>query len=255
MAIFGHISMLVSRFSDAIFAISSLRANEIATRFRVSRDRVYVWPSTVDIHLFDPKHYVEERAEVRKKLGIGDEQILLMYHGELSHERGLYQLIRSICLVRNHTDRVRLLLLGKGEAAQKLRELSNSLGLHDLVTFHDSVSQVLVPKFISAADAGIIPLPNHPQWRSQVPTKLLEYLAMKKPVIVTNIAGHRLIVGGRGFVYFCGQGRPDQIAEAVLRYVNAVRDTTFEGADKIVGRFSSDSIAYNVLRVLANRMS
>ena len=58
-----------------------------------------------------------------------------------------------------------------------------------------------VPKYISMSDVAIIPLPDMHYWRSQSPLKLLEYLAMTKTVIISDIPAHRAVIGDACGIY------------------------------------------------------
>jgi glycosyltransferase involved in cell wall biosynthesis len=51
-----------------------------------------------------------------------------------------------------------------------------------------------IPEYIYLADVGVIPLPpDNIWWQSSAPLKTLEYLAMAKPIITTNIPFHQRI--------------------------------------------------------------
>ena len=259
LPVFRYLSLAISHLSDMVFVISPMRANEIVAKFRIPSHQVRVWPSSVDTGLFNPRLYVSDRERIRKELGVQN-SLLLIYHGDLSHERGLYELVEAIRIVREEREDVALLLLGKGQAKQRLQALARSSRMDDAIIFHGSVAHVEVPKFIAAADAGVVPLPDQRQWRQQVPIKLLEYLAMGKPVIVTDIPGHRWIVGDERFAFFCNRGRPAEIAEAIHKYLRAERISRESGTqetrrEEITARFSPDAIADGLLHLFAERTS
>jgi len=217
------------------------------------RKKIHVWPSSVDTDLFNRANYRTAREVVRRSLGIGSRHLLL-YHGVFTHERGLYELVRAIQLVRKERRDVRLLLLGKGPAETQLRDFVRLSGLDDVVLFHRAVPYQQVPRFIAAADIGVIPLPDQPQWRYQNPTKLLEYLAMEKPVILTDIPGHREVVGYGKFAFFCQKGRPDEIASAVIEYAHR-RSISRASEREIARSFSPDAIAVTLLKAFAQSSS
>jgi glycosyltransferase involved in cell wall biosynthesis len=70
-------------------------------------------------------------------------------------------------------------------------------------------------------DVGIIPLPDHPYWRFQSPLKLLEYLAMEKVVILTDIPAHRAVIGEAKCGVYISAVNPTKIAGAIeYAYLN-----------------------------------
>lgn len=240
---------LLSGYADVVFVISPTHAKEIGSKYRVPAGKLHIWPSSVDIDLFDPGKHAGDRDGVRKELCVED-RFLIMHHGVLSEERGLYELLEAMRIVHEIRADIALLLLGKGEAKEKLKAVAESCGLESTVIFHDAVPQQDVPRFIAAADAGVNPLPDQPQWRVQTPTKVLEYLSMQKPVIVTDIPANRWIVGNRPVAFFCGRGSPKEIAEAILRCAHTRASIPESERNQIVARFSTESVADRVIRII-----
>jgi glycosyltransferase involved in cell wall biosynthesis len=83
------------------------------------------------------------------------------------------------------------------------------------VIIHDAVDYENVPKYISMSDVAIIPLPDMHYWRSQSPLKLMEYLAMKKVVIISDIPAHRAIIGGETCGIYLSSVKPIEIAKSI----------------------------------------
>jgi glycosyltransferase involved in cell wall biosynthesis len=106
-----------------------------------------------------------------------------------------------------------------------MKDLIRVKRLQDNIIIHSSVEYVDVPKYIAMSDVGIVPLPNHPYWRLQSPLKLLEYLAMKKPVIATDIPAHLAAIGRAKCGVYISSIEPAEIAEAIAY--------TYENRDKL----------------------
>jgi len=249
--ILRQFSLYLSQWSDGVFAISPMRASELASKFRIPVSKMHVWPTSVDTNLFSERNPTLDRQRMRKLLGV-DDKFLLMYHGALEEDRGVKELLEAIRVLHEERDDVALLFLGKGRAKQGLASYAEDHGLDRTVIFRDSVAFEAVPKFISASDAGIVPIPNLPHYRYQVPTKLLEYLAMGKPVIATDIIGHRWVANDSKVVFFCGNGHHAKIADAIAKCIRARDTTKTEAQSQIAGRFGPDAIADRVLSILAN---
>ncbi len=233
-------------FCDVVFGVSPMHAAELASKSGVLS--VHLWPPSVDERNFDPRRHAQSRGLIRDKLLVSD-KFVLIYHGVVSNERGLYELLQAIGLIRKQAPEVVLLILGTGYSAERLRSVAIANGLVGNVIFHGRVPYEEVPPFLAAADAGVIPLPVQPQWSTQTPIKLLEYMAMEKPVILTETESHRWIIGKEGHAFFCGKGTPQELANAILecraRHVAQMRDN-------VVSRFSSKAIAREVLKLLSH---
>jgi glycosyltransferase involved in cell wall biosynthesis len=238
---------LLSAFCDVIFAISPMHAFEVSSNFKIPPEKVQVWPSTFDPQLFDPRKYTWVREKIRRELRI-DDKVLLLHHGSLSSERGLFELVRALRQVRETRRDVLLCLLGKGPAEQELRRLVRFSDLDDAVIFHPPVVHAEVPHFIAAADIGVVPLPDQPQWRYQTPTKLLEYLAMGKPVVITDIIAHRWIAQDYSSAFFCGQGQPTEISNATLKCLRTQNFTGEASPHKGLNQFSSLTVAKSLIK-------
>ena len=246
-----YVSMMLARYADVVFAISPMHANDISSAYGIRHDRIQVWPSTVDLSLFDPSMYRADRRDVRSELGFED-MFTLMYHGVLTAERGLDELVQAVKMANDEGYRVGLLLLGKGSSEQQLRSLIASLDLSDNVRLHASVPYDQVPRFIAACDAGAIPLPDQEQWRYQAPTKLLEYLAMQKAVIATEIPAHRWLMRGYEQAFYCGKGHQSEIKAAIVRCINA-RSVRQHPDQHAADQFSSETVADKVVVALSSK--
>ena len=246
LLLYRMLMLRLCHFCDVVFGISPMHAAELAAK--TGFQNVHIWPSSVDEKNFDPRRHLENRELTRDKLLVSD-KFVLIYHGVVSNERGLDELLQAIGLIREQAPEVVLLILGTGYSAERLRSVAIANGLVGKVIFHGRVPYEEVPLFLAAADAGVIPLPVQPQWSTQTPIKLLEYLAMEKPVILTETESHRWIVGKESHVFFCGKGTPQELANAILecraRHVRPMRDD-------IVSRFSSKAIAREVLKLLSH---
>jgi glycosyltransferase involved in cell wall biosynthesis len=78
------------------------------------------------------------------------------------------------------------------------------------------VDHAEVPKYIEMCDAGIIPIPPLPYWKHQCPIKLLEYLAMGKAVIATDMDAIREVVGDSKCTIYLSSTGPTGIAQAIM---------------------------------------
>jgi len=186
--------LVAKKFFDGITIITSSMKEEICRKYKLNPDLIGVWSSGVSPTLFNPETWIPHGLEIRDRLGLVS-RFVVFYHGVLSPNRGLVETIEAIKLLRHEHPEVVLFLLGSGPLTPVLKELVEKDKLDSNVIIHDKVDYEDVPKYISMSDVGIIPLPDLHYWRSQSPLKLLEYLAMEKVVINSDIPAHRDIIG------------------------------------------------------------
>jgi glycosyltransferase involved in cell wall biosynthesis len=181
---------------DGMTIITDLMKKEICDKFQIDPAWVGVWSSGVSAELFTREEHVRDGIELRERLGL-TKRFIICYHGGFTQSRGLMDAISAMSIVRDRYPDTVLFLLGTGsiQIVGDMRRSIQDNGLQDRVILHDAVDHAEVPKYIAMCDVGIVPLLDLPQWRNQCPLKLLEYLAMEKVVILTDIPCHREIVG------------------------------------------------------------
>lgn len=124
-----------------------------------------------------------EPVDLRKELGVAEDEVLAMYHGRLAAEKGLDVLVESVDCIRN--EKFRLILIGRGsdDYVTHLRQLIESRGLQHKILLAGFRQPVL--PCVATADFGILV--------SIVPEgcglSLQEYMSQGRPVITTNNGG------------------------------------------------------------------
>jgi glycosyltransferase involved in cell wall biosynthesis len=88
--------------------------------------------------------------------------------------------------------------------------------LEDNVKLLGAVAYEDIPYYIALCDLGIIPFPPLIWWRVSNPLKLLEYLAMAKPVVLTDIEAHRQVIGTAKCGIFMPDNDPLSIKYAIM---------------------------------------
>jgi glycosyltransferase involved in cell wall biosynthesis len=238
-------------FFDGIIAISDLYREDISRRFRISPERIGVCTSGVSADLFNPRAIDRRLAEeIKSRLSVGD-RVVIMYHGVLSSNRGLQEAVEALAMLdaeeRSH---VALIFLGQGPAAEKIASLAQAQGVKDSVRLMEPVAYEEVPHWVSICDAGILPFPQIKWWRMSSPLKLLEYLAMEKPVILTDMPAHRAVTGNAACAFYIPDNSPSQIARAIRRVLSGkdvLGSLGKNGRQIVVRNYTWDRQAKNML--------
>jgi glycosyltransferase involved in cell wall biosynthesis len=157
-------------------------------------------------------HYSEQQYRP-----VGDE-IVLLYHGDVSYVRGLHKAIKSMPLWRPE---FRLLIRGAGDAEymRYLRELVSDLNLIDRV---EMVPPVPFDEIVSAANKADVGYFVHkdlsPQKKYVLPNKFFEYIMSGLAMCVNDLPEMARLV--RQFEL--GQLVDDYDEEAIARAVNSL---------------------------------
>jgi glycosyltransferase involved in cell wall biosynthesis len=205
---------IAKRFFSGITIITPMMKKEVSEKFSLNPKRIGVWSSGVSIELFDPKVWERQGAELRTNMGLSGKFVVL-YHGGFSDSRGINETIEAIRILSQSNSNIVFFLLGSGPIALKLKSVVKKENIQTNVIVHDSVEYENVPKYIALCNVGIVPLPDIPYWRFQSPLKLLEYLAMGKVVILTDIPAHRSVIGEEKCGIYLSSTKPFEIAKAI----------------------------------------
>jgi len=203
------------KFFQGITIITPLMKKEICENYDINSRFVGVWTSGVSTIAFNPENC--PGTEMRKKFHL-EGKFVIFYHGVFGKERGIIKTIKAIEILKNRYPDLVLFLLGRG--GLNLKDIIRELDLQNMVIVHDTVSYVEVRKYIAMCNVGIVPLPNLSDWRYQCPLNLLEYLAMKKAVIATDIPANREVLRESKCGIYASSANPREIAEAIVYAYN-----------------------------------
>lgn len=173
--------------ADAVIVQTTMHRKRISECFRIDPAKIHIIPMGVDEHLFDPNKGTSEKDEIRKRHGWND-RIVFFYNGYLGASNGLMTLLDAArALPADIRKRIRIVLLGRGplqkqveRAAAAEPELIQSLGL---------VPYEQMPAYYAAADVVVIPVAPIRLWDCNNPTKLLEAMAMARPILASDVGG------------------------------------------------------------------
>ena len=200
------------------FATNGMK-EEVCANFQLSSKSMQVWHNGVDIDLFQPQKF-GARAEIRRRLGLSD-KFVVFYHGGFRRRGGIVETIKAIRILKKDHPNIMLFLLGAGPGLTLYEDLIREIKIEDKVVIHKPVDYSEVPEYIAMADVGIIPLPDISDWRNQSPLKLIEYLAMGKTVIASDIPANRELIGEEKCGIYVSSVTPQAIAEAIAyAYMN-----------------------------------
>jgi len=117
---------------------------------------------------------------------------ILMYHGLIVERHGLDLAVEAIAKLRAGIPGIRLHLYGeRTDYLEKILELAEKLDLKDAVLFHGFKNLSEIAADISKIDLGLVPNRLSVFTQINFPTRIFEYLAMNKPVIVPSTRGIR----------------------------------------------------------------
>ncbi len=138
----------------------------------------------IDLQKFNPD---KPHKDIRKKLGISTEEILVLFIARFTHHKQPLTLINAFSKALKNYPEMHLLMVGDGDQKDQATQLIQSLNLEKKITllpFRQDVPDVL-------ASADIYVLPS--LWEG-LPIGLLEAMSMQKAIIASNVDGTSEII-------------------------------------------------------------
>ncbi|MDR2720217.1 MAG: glycosyltransferase family 4 protein [Nitrososphaerota archaeon] len=215
-----NISMMVAKkLFHAIAVITIMMRVEVIQKFNLNQKNVDIWTNGVPINLFNLS-VAEKSVELKKRLGL-ETKFIVFYHGVFSASRGLFETICAIEKLSQKYPDIVFFMLGAGTITSSLSESVRKLHLEQNVIICPPVPYEEVPKYIGLSDVCIVPLPNYSYWNFQSPLKLLEYLAMQKVVLASDIYAHRTVINNNLCGIYVPSVNPLEIAKTIeIAYQN-----------------------------------
>jgi len=156
----------------------------------------------------------------------------LITHGTILERYGVQTLIRAVPLLIEEIPRLKVKVVGDGEYRPQLEQLAQSLGITKYIDFPGWVPQIEVPAYISEAHIGVVVIPSGVN--PAMPNKLLEYLAMGKPAVVTSIPAIKDYCDGNSVMYYEPDNEHD-LARCILElYRNPEKRTALAASGSAV---------------------
>lgn len=154
----------------------------------------------------------EQIHQARQRLGLEDNERLLLTVGRLSAEKGHADLIAALAQRKDDPalPPFRLAIIGDGIERERLTHLASAAGLASRIVFTGHCSDVR-PYY---SLASLFVLPSHSEGS---PNVLLEAMAAGLPIVVTAVGGVPEIVQHEATALLVPPRNPGALAEAISR--------------------------------------
>ena len=161
--------------SRALVAVSNATAKHLEASLRLPPGAVHVVNNGIN---FEPG----DRASVRRELGMGDDEVLIVAVGNLYPVKGHDVLLEALGRLSSGSSVWRLAIAGRGDAEGPLRALADQAGIAERVHFlgyRADVSDIL-----AAGDVYAMPS------RSEgMPLALLEAMFSRRAIVASDVGG------------------------------------------------------------------
>ena len=217
---FPFASRLLLRASNSVWikkiVVPSYRMMYEFEALGVSREKLHVVPSGIDLGIFNPKLV---NSYDKKDLFGTDQVKLVLYLGYASTLRGTDVLVKSFSILSSKLPEVRLLMLLYEEKEARdsvyLRKLLERYNIKEKVlVLYGYRSRVEIAQFLKTADIVALPF-KFSGFVIESPLTVLEAMAMNKTVVTTNVNAVSEIIDHYDQASIVKRGDPIQFAGAM----------------------------------------
>ena len=210
--LFAAIARRWARQADRVMTVNRAYADVMAERFRVRL------PAIVMNCSYRREHGEPGRL-FHESLGLARDGRVVLYHGGLSPDRGIEQLVGALAFLPAS---VHAVFLGYGPLQGLLEESAGDAGLAGRLHVLRAVPPTELLDWVGSADVVAMPIQgttlNH---RLTTPNKLFEAMAVGVPVVASDLPGMAAIVEGTGCGILCDPADPTDIARAIRALLDA----------------------------------
>ena len=152
-----------------------------------------VWRNGVDTSRFGSDEAKHKAKDFRAKYEIGDDDIVFLFSGRLTPEKGAEELLEAFTQVAAQVPNAKLVIAGafffnsniKSPFEQKLHDLASQPQVEGKIVFTGFVDYNDMPALYEMADVCVLPS----IWDDPAPLAVIESLVSGKPLITTRSGG------------------------------------------------------------------
>jgi glycogen synthase len=170
--------------ADAVVGIARSIVDDLASR-GIAREKLFHVPNGVDTEAFQP---IPRDKALSAKLGIGDVPVL-GFIGSLFYFEGVSWLVRAAAELHRRGGRFKLVIIGHGEDAEKIRKEIAENNAAEYVLFLGKVPHEEIRSYYSLMDILVYPRRSVRLTELVTPLKPLEAMAQRCAVLGSAVGG------------------------------------------------------------------
>jgi colanic acid biosynthesis glycosyl transferase WcaI len=173
------ISRFLHKRAERIVVVTPAFEDDLVANWGVPAERISIVQNGVETDLFSPG---EAPAELAEELGLGG-RFVVSYVGTIGLAHGLGTVLEVAARLRDELPEALFLIVGEGADKDALVERARREGLTN-VRFLSQQPRARVVDIVRASDACLVLLKRAPVFETVIPTKMLEFMACARPVVL-----------------------------------------------------------------------
>jgi|WetSurMetagenome_2_1015567.scaffolds.fasta_scaffold00012_133 glycosyltransferase involved in cell wall biosynthesis len=226
---------IMSHFAYKLVGVSYSTSQDLIKYEKISPKKVTTVLNGIDISCFDISIDTEAK---KRELGIPGTGPVIGISARLTRAKGINFLLKAIPGIARYYPNVTVVIVGKGEAEDELRQEAQDLGIGNNVLFIGP--RLDIPEIMKVFDLCVLP-----SLREGLPTVLLEAMAAGCPIVATKVGGNATAVihGENGSLVEAGNS--DALMKEIIRLLGnrqVMNKYSQKGLDIVRARFTAEAM-------------
>ena len=207
------IELMLYRKSIHIVGVADSTTDILKSR-GIPQKKISIIKNGVDLNLF---HGEGNKPELKEKNGYPD-KFIVTYIGTLGLSHALDKVLDAADLLAEEKD-ILFLLVGEGAEKDSLIKKAKKQKLQN-VQFINQIDKKKLPDYYSLSDVVLVTLKDLPLFRSVIPSKIFEIMAMSRPIIISVEGESKRLVEEAKAGIFSKPENPEDLKEKILTLKN-----------------------------------
>ncbi|MBI2472865.1 MAG: glycosyltransferase family 4 protein [Planctomycetes bacterium] len=200
--------------TNHIVAVSNnLKTFLIGTRLVKNSSKITVLPNAADVGAFN-KHFNVRDTKV--SLGLED-KFVIAYTGTLQVWYAIEDVVSAFPSILREVPNAFLLIVGEGQAREKLENLVHLYGITDRVKFMGYINHSKIPEVLSITNVAVAPFKELGMTFFGSAIKIFEYLSAGKPIVASKIGQIAEVLQDNFTALLVTPGHKEELANAIIR--------------------------------------
>ncbi len=179
----------------------------------VGKDKMIWIPNGTVEEIFQPE---EPDGELRKELGIEPDDFVVTFAGNHGIAQGLDSVVEAAEMLRG--EKIKFLFVGEGPVKSKLVRMVEKRDLSNVI-FHSRVPLEEITRYLAISDATLVPLRDDDLFEMFIPSKMFDFLACGKPVLLSVRGEAREILKSSEGGMFVEPENPEDLKKKIEYFI------------------------------------
>lgn len=236
--------------SDLIICVSDHVKESLRKWYPVRKKTIYTIMNGIDTIKFSPNE--QERNRLRKCLGVGEGELLLMTSGTISEEKGHHLAVESLNILSKENN-LKLMVVGDGDYRNAVSGLIDKFGLKNRVILTGYVPHESISNYYNAADIYLIPTLR----AEGLPFALIEAMSIGLPIIASKAGGiPNVMKDGKDGLLINPGDTNDMVSKILLllRNKSLGKELGVKARQKVLNELNSENMVNRTLKVIESTL-